>query len=443
MQFETLLDHVESFLSKKEDMKLKSLLLKQEPRVLADIIGRLDHGKRKTFATLPPELQAQVVMRMPDRDREIVFPRLSDHTVARFLHFNDEDDAADIIQTLPEERRPNILQYLRPEQRMKVEKLLLFNPESAGGLMDLNFISVRETDTVKDVLEQVRSFVAKQKHTPVVAVVDEHGKVKGFVPHKKLFVSPLDHKVTTIEQALPSLHHTADQEQVLKIGIREKTDVFGVVDDRQHLLGVIHSRDILRIAQIEATEDVYKFAGVSREEQILDSPLVAIRMRYRWLILNLATAFLAAFVVSLFQDTISSMAILAAYMPIVAGMGGNSGTQTLAVVVRGIALGEVSRHHLWRVVWHQAVAGLANGIINGAIAAGLVTLFTGDGWIGLILGLAMVINLVIAGVFGALTPVILRSMKVDPAVASSVFVTTATDIFGFLSFLGLATLFLM
>lgn len=442
MVIQDLIAHVDNLLSKKEDQKLKSLLVRQNTRDISQVIERLEHGKRKTFAMLPPELQAEVALLLSERSRSFVLPRLSDHAIARFLHFNNEDDAADLLHELLPERREHVLQYLQEDKRIKVQKLLRFGPETAGGLMDLNFIILPSAMSIKDASDKIRDYITLHKQAPVAIVTNEQGQTLGYMPYRMLMFNTSTKPIGSQLIRFPVVSSGTDQERVLKLATQEKADVIGVKDDGGHLIGIIHLHDLLRVAQMEATEDVYKFAGVSKEEEMLDSAPVAIRLRYHWLIINLATAFMAAFIVSLFESTIAKTAILAAYMPIVAGMGGNAGTQTLAVVVRGLALGEGRKGIVWKIVTKEIIAGLVNGLINGIIVAAVVYIYKGTVEIALILLLSMVINLIVAGIFGALVPLTLRAFKIDPAVAATVFVTTATDIFGFLAFLGLAAIFL-
>ncbi len=442
MQFKALLHQIDTLLAHKDDARLRNFLQNRTPQEVARVINQLDHGKRKTFVMLPPETQAEVVLRMNDQSKEYVLPKMSDHALARFLHFNEEDDAADIIQVIPGDRRGSILQYVKPEKKAKIEKLLTYNPETAGGLMDLNFITVPMTSPLKNVSEVTQAHLKAQKKTPMIVVVDSDGKPRGYVPHKSLLLATPNSTAGSLMRSLPLIPHTLDQEKILRVAARERGDVFGVTDEKEQFLGIIHLRDLLQIAQREATEDVFKFAGVSPEEEMLGTPWTAIRMRYSWLIINLATAFLAAFVVSLFEGTIAKFAILAVYMPIVAGMGGNAGTQTLAVTVRGLALSDISQQQKLSLIIKEIIAGAANGVINGIIVAAVVLLLGQPPVLAMILGIAMVINLVVAGIFGAVIPVILKSFRIDPAVASTVFVTTATDCFGFLAFLGLAAAFM-
>ena len=208
------------------------------------------------------------------------------------------------------------------------------------------------------------------------------------------------------------------------------------------MLGIIHSNDIIRLIDKNATRDLYGFAGVDNEESSLDSAFVKVKYRYKWLIINLATAFLAASVVGLFENTIARVTLLAAYMPIVAGMGGNAATQTLAVTVRGLVLKEVKLETGGKLIVNEMIAGATNGVINGVIVALIATLFNQSPLLGMVIGTAMVVNLVTAGFFGALVPMIMKSLGKDPASSATIFITTATDVIGFFVFLGLASMFL-
>jgi len=214
------------------------------------------------------------------------------------------------------------------------------------------------------------------------------------------------------------------------------------VDQENKLVGVITVDDVIDVIKDEATEDVYRLAGVTGDDRVFTKPSESLRKRLPWLVVNLATAFLAASVVAMFQNTISAVTALAVFMPVVAGMGGNAATQTLTVIVRGIALGELTWSNSRKALLKETLVGLGNGLSCGVIGAVVIILFKGNVWLGGILALAMVINMFIAATAGTLIPLALRALKVDPALASSVFITTLTDVCGFLSFLGLGTLFI-
>jgi magnesium transporter len=232
-----------------------------------------------------------------------------------------------------------------------------------------------------------------------------------------------------------------DQEEVARQVASYNLLAIPVVDTENKLVGVITVDDVIDVIKDEATEDVYRLAGVSRADGALTPPMDSLRRRLPWLLVNLGTAFIAAFVVSRFETTLAQVVALAFYMPIVAGMGGNAATQTLAVTVRGLALGELTWANARQALFKEGLVGLGNGVVIGATAAVLVGV-THDWMLGLILGLAMVTNMLVAATAGTLIPLGLRAANIDPALASSVFITTLTDVFGFLSFLGLATIFL-
>jgi magnesium transporter len=232
-----------------------------------------------------------------------------------------------------------------------------------------------------------------------------------------------------------------DQEEVARLVASYNLLAIPVVDEHNKLGGVITVDDVIDVIKDEATEDLYRLAGVSSDERVFTPALESLRKRMPWLIVNLATAFLAAAVVGVFQQTIASWVALAVFMPIVAGMGGNAATQTLTVIIRGIALGELTWSNSRKALLKNVLVGVGNGVVVGAIAALVAWVMNGDFRLGLILAMAMVINLFVAGLVGTLIPLGLKALKIDPALASAVFITTFTDVCGFASFLGLATLF--
>lgn len=443
MSHRKLLSVVDQHLKNKQDRKLISLLVKKDFHVIARVIDHLKTGQIKVFGLLPPEIQAEVALVLNDTTKQYIFPHLSEFSLARMLHFNDEDDAVDILQYLPHKKRTDIIYKLKEDKRQKVEKLLKYHPESAGGIMDMNFILVKPEYSLKDVAGKVQLHSDRTKQAPLVISADEQAKILGYIPYKNLIFRPAISTVKSLTQPLPVISYEADQEEVLDFLLREKGEVIGVIDQNEHVLGVIHARDLIRIVQDEATEDVYQFAGVSLDESTFGSIQTSVQRRYKWLLLNLGTALIASFVISYFKNTIASMAILAAYMPVVAGLGGNTGTQSLAVVVRGIALGEVSWENGKRVVVKEMITGMCVGIIVGVVGSIMATLLNQNPLLGFVLGTALIINLTMAGFVGGLTPLILKRFGADPAIASSVFVTGSIDIFGFAIFLGLATLILL
>jgi magnesium transporter len=274
-------------------------------------------------------------------------------------------------------------------------------------------------------------------------VIDARRHLVGVVSLRRLLLiapdTPLKRIMTT---DLISVRADMDQEEVARQVASYNLLAIPVVDEENKLVGVITVDDIIDVIKDEATEDVYRLAGLAGDDRVFTKPSESLRKRLPWLIVNLATAFLAAFVVSLFEGTIATVTALAVFMPVVAGMGGNAATQTLTVIVRGIALGELTWSNSRKALFKEALVGVGNGVACGVLGAAVVWLTQGNAWLGGILAMAMIINMVIAAVAGTLIPLSLRALKVDPALASSVFITTLTDVFGFLSFLGLGTVFI-
>jgi magnesium transporter len=273
-------------------------------------------------------------------------------------------------------------------------------------------------------------------------VVDERRHLVGVVSLRRLLLVPPDTPLKRIMTTdVYSVRVDTDQEEVARQVASYNLLAIPVVDGENKLAGVITVDDVIDVIKDEATEDVFRLAGVSRDDGVLTPPFDSLRQRLPWLLVNLVTAFVAASVVGLFRDTISQVVLLAAFMPVVAGMGGNAGTQTLAVIVRGLALGELTWSNARHALLKEGVVGIGNGVATGSVGALVAWAISGNWIIGLILMAAMVINMVVAAIAGTLVPLGLRALKIDPALASSVFITTVTDMFGFLSFLGLATAF--
>lgn len=437
-----LLLKADQLLGKKDDKELRKLLGNEDFHVIAQVIDGLAQGKRKTFALLPPEKQAEVALVLNEDSMKRVIPRLPEAMIARFLHFNDEDDATDILQYLSPVRRAAILVAMKEEKRRKIEKLLKFGSETAGGLMDLNFILVKPEFTFAEVLEKVKKHMEGKRDMPSVLVVTEAGKVLGMIPERSLLFPLPNTRIDDITYPVPVVSHRIDREKVMHVMAQMRSEILCVTDENEQVLGIINLRDLMKVAQEEATEDIYRFAGVDLEEHALDPVLSKVKRRYNWLLINLLTAFVAASVVSLFTDTISRFPVLAIFMPIVGGLGGNTATQALAVVVRGLAIGELSWGKAKRVVLKELMSGTMNGIITGTCAAVVALAFGMPPALGLCLAIAMILNMGIAGFAGSFIPFILKRLKFDPAVASSVFVTAITDMCGFFMFLGLASLFM-
>ncbi|HEX9162372.1 MAG TPA: magnesium transporter [Thermoanaerobaculia bacterium] len=375
----------------------------------------------------------------PSDLREIIDP-LDDATIAAICSSSAPDDAADLLDALDDERRERILELLGATQSAKLESLLEGEEETAGSLMNTEFLALDENFTAAQSIEAIRQYPRKETFFYVYCV-DEGGHLVGVLSLRNLILaSATAHLKDLMVQSVVRTQVDSPPEEVAQIVSKYDLLSVPVVDLQNRLVGVVTVDDVIDVIQEQAEEDLLHLAGVAAEERVTTPARQSFKMRFPWLAINLATAFLASWVVSWFQGTIAKWAALAVFMPIVAGMGGNAGTQTLTVFVRGLALGEVEWSNGFRAIRKEALVGLGNGLANGLLTTAVVGLWTGDWIMATILLLAMVANLIIAGVAGGLVPLALERYGFDPAIASSIFVTTFTDVGGFFSFLGLATL---
>ncbi|MBK8795245.1 MAG: magnesium transporter [Anaerolineales bacterium] len=289
----------------------------------------------------------------------------------------------------------------------------------------------------------MRKHYAEEEDFYTLYVLDRHARLIGLVDLKALILADLEQTIEEImDRSVISVRATADQEEVAQLLQRYDLVSLPVVDEEERLIGIVMIDDVIDVIEEEATEDIYRLAQMSSDSEIYSPIPEAVRNRLPWLVVNLGTAFLASSVVAMFESTIASAAVLAAFMPIVAGQGGNAGTQTMTIMVRSLALKEIEpRDTLW-ALWHEARVGIINGISVGILVALIAGFWQHNPYLGLVIGLAMVGNLIVAAIAGVLMPMMLKALRIDPALASSIFVTTFTDICGFLLFLGLATYFL-
>lgn len=409
--------------------------------IYVDKIINSDEGF-KEFKRVPIERQAIVFLDLSQDFQKKFGELLSISEILKMFKFLDPDEITDFLQNLPDEKHKQVSKKLDENLREKVDYLLKFDPNSAAGLMSLDYVIVYKHSKVDTLYKKLQKTYQRKKTTPIVLVRDKEKHLIGHIPFEH-FILHRPHSLENAIEEIPYVYYDEHYDDVIKKFNSTDHKNLVVVDYENHILGVIETNDLLRRIEESTTEDVYGLAGVSKEEDILDSGWSKFKSRYMWLILNLFTAFLAAGIVSLFEETLTKLVLLAVYMPIIAGMGGNAATQTLAVVVRGISTHEIDAKTKLKVLANEIVAGVLNGIVNGLIVAIIAYLWNDMAMLGVVVGLSMVINLFIAGFFGTILPFILDRFKIDPAVAATVFVTTATDVVGFFVFLGLAEILLL
>jgi len=418
-----------------------------------------------TLATNISELARRLTHRAKDRmvkfraldlpERSAVFNELSpalrlsileELTFAEAVDLLDHLDpqrAQHILSQLPSAaRRRKIISRLKNDTYEKVDHFLQFHPRTSLSLIHLNYVYLPDAITIGETAEVIERHLIDTGKVPVV-LVSQNGALSGEVPLATLVRERNSSRLKNHQRDVLSVTYNEDHQKVLSLFLDNPHKKIVVKDNDGSVLGVVYSDDVLDLFAAQPATSLYSFAGVTESERPFDSVYKKVTHRYRWLILNLFTGFMAASVVALFEDTISRYVLIAMYMPIVAGMGGNAATQTLAVMVRGISIGEITLKNCGPAVWNEIKAGFLNGSITGALVFLITLILNGDPILGLVAGVSVLASLVIAGFFGALVPLVLKHFGKDPATSATVFITTATDVFGFLFLLGVATLFLL
>jgi magnesium transporter len=422
--------------------QLRKVVEKTMPADLAPVLPLLLDEDRKRILSLLIEngKAARALLELDEDDLQEILASIDDSSIASICSSSAPDDAADLLDNLDDERRQRILDLLGAAQGAKLESLLEGEEETAGSLMNTQYLALDEDISVAHAIEAIRQYPRKDSFFYVYCT-DSEGHLTGVLSLRSLILAELTARLTDIMvQSVVRCQIDSSPEEVAQIVSKYDLLSVPVVDLQNRLVGVVTVDDVIDVIQEQAEEDLLHLSGVSAEERVTTSAGQSFKMRFPWLAINLATAFLASWVVHFFQGTIQKWAALAVFMPIVAGMGGNAGTQTLAVFVRGLAMGEIDWRSGWRYLWKEIAVGFANGVANGILTTLAVGFWTGDWVLATVLLLAMIFNLIISGVAGALVPLVLEHFGFDPAIASSIFVTTFTDVGGFFSFLGLAAL---
>jgi magnesium transporter len=401
--------------------------------------------------SLPEEV---VVFRLLDRDKAAdVLSELDDQQLLELVRALDEVEvssildrmepqrAAQVVDELPEEQAEKVLELVEEERSEEIQELLEYGEKTAGRIMSPEVLALHEDLTATQAIGEVRKATAAESAHSLY-VVDDHEHLVGVLPLRRLITADPAAPLRAIcqQEDIVSVTPDTDQEEVARLVAKYDLVSVPVVDRDYRLIGVISVDDVIDVIREEATEDIQRLGGAAGDETVFDSPAAVLPKRLLWRMINLCTATVAASVIGLFERSIESLAALAVFMPVVASMGGIGTTQTATVVIRGLALGDMGQAHVWRVLRKELTLALFTGLVN-AIAMGLVAyVWKGRLLLAVIVGVALVFNMLVAAVVGVLVPLLLKTFRVDPAIASSVIITTFTDVCGFFSFLGLATL---
>lgn len=427
-----------------DGLKLRGLLEDLHPADVADLMGFLTAEHRAVVTLwLPPDLLAETLPELDDGIREEVLERVPHLTLAEALQELDSDDAAAVVEDLEQDQREKVLAAMPEVDRAAIESSLGYAEDSAGRLMQREVMAAPQFWNVGDTIDHVR---AQGEELPElffdIYVVDPLNRPVGGVPVSRLLRTPRATPLADIMDPVNEIAVDQDQEEVAYIFEKYHLISAPVIDSAGRLVGQVTVDDIVNIIQEENREDILRLAGVSDEDRG-SSVSEIVRGRVPWLAINLGTAVLGAMVISWFGATIEQIVALAILMPIVSAIGGNAGTQALTVTVRALATRELNSSNANRTFWRELVVGLANGLLLAPLIGVAAGLWSGDWRIGAVIAAAMVLNLMVAATVGVLTPLTLSRLKFDPAVSSAVFVTATTDFFGFLIFLGLATVVLL
>lgn len=419
-------------------------LAEADPYDAADILEALDEEAAvELVAELPPGEAAEVLEEMHPAAAAGVLEELPPAKAAGLLSEMVSDEAADIVAQLAPQVRDRLIGRLEPELAEEVLELLGYPADSAGGLMTTDVAALPLGLTAGEAIEVLRRMHQEVPNLSYVYVTDQLGHLVGVLSFRHLvFARP----GVGLEEAMLGepirVHPDTDRAEVAEVMQRYNFLALPVVDEEERLLGMVTVDDVLDAVQQEATEDIATMVGAGAEETVFTPVRISFRHRIPWILVNLGTALLATAVISYFESVIARLAILAAYMPVVASMGGNGGAQSLAVVIRSIAVGDVPAQRVKAVIRREVALGALNGLATAVVAGAIAAAFTGMPRVGVVIGLASLANMTLAGLSGAGIPILLQRLGLDPALASNIFLTTVTDVVGFGGFLAIAALVL-
>ena len=423
--------------------QVRSMLESFHPSEIADLLESFPgRSRRVLWELVDREVEGDVLTEVQDAVRAGLLERMQPQEVADVTKDLDTDEVADILQDLPEDVVDSVLQSMDAQNRERIASVLSYPEDTAGGLMDIDAVSVRADVSLDVVARYLRQLGEVPEHTDSLIVVDRKNQYLGLLSLADVLVNKSEDSVG--EHMYEGVGIPADMPAEDVARLFEQRDLISaaVLDRDKRLLGRITVDDVVDVIQERAEQTMRSMVGLG-EDDIFSSVLSSTRRRAVWLALSLLSVFLAAWVIGRFEATIQELVALAILMPIVAGMGGIAGSQSLTISIRGLALGQISRKNARSLLLKELAVGLFNGALWAAVVAGVATLWFGDRGLGLIIGLAMIINLVVAALAGTAIPLVLKRMGIDPAIAGGVILITVTDVVGFMTFLGLATIFLL
>ncbi len=424
--------------------QLQRMMNAMHPAEIAHFLESSPPSRRRfLWELIDPENEGEVLVELGEEARASLVDEMESDELVKSVKNLDVDDVADLLQSLPESLIQETLDGMGRQQRERVETVLGYDEDTAGGMMDTQVVTTRPNVSVDVVLRYLRMQGDLPSHTDSLFVIDNYGRYVGVLPITTLLTSQPEQMVSEIMQTdYPAISASMKNNEVAQLFEDRNYVSAPVVDDQGKLLGRITVDDVVDVIRDEGEHSMMSMAGLNEEEDLFAPVLSSLKRRALWLGTNLATAFMAAWVINQFTDTIESAVALAVLMGIVPSMGGIAGSQTLTLVIRGLALGQIAKSNTTSLVTREIMLGLINGVLWATVVFVISVLVFHDASIGIVIAIAMLLNLLVAPLVGVLLPIILRKIGVDPALAGSVLLTTATDIVGYAAVLGLATLLL-
>ena len=440
---EKLIADVKDAIKEKNRQSLIKLINEMRPADVADIIEHLNPEERLyVFELLEPEGAGDVLVEIEAPAQELILSGLDNQAISEIVQELDSDDAADLMGDLPAARAKEIIETLEDDVSEDLKKLLPYPEDTAGGIMALEFVAVKETSTVQEAIDTIRAKREEVEDVYYLFVVDDFGRLVGVISLKDLVLESAEKKINTImNPEVISAHVLMDQEEVANLVKKYDLVSIPVVDEHHRMVGRVTHDDIIDVLEEEADEDISLMAGVMHQEITEESYLKISRARLPWLIAGLFGGVLAAVVIKQFESSLERILALSFFFPVIMAMGGNTGIQAATVAVRGLATGDISMVNIGKRLWMEMKVALINGLICSIILWLIVGIWLSDYALGSIVALSLILIVLYSGFVGAAVPLALKRLNIDPALATGPFVTTSNDILSLLIYLGLVTLF--
>ncbi len=438
----TIADDLDYLAAEKDERMIRNILVGTHPADIADILQSLsDENRKYVFSLLDADTASEVLLELDENFRDKLIPELGHDRLSQLVDEMDSDDATDVVADLPAEVAQKVLASIDKQDSEEVKELLRHEEDTAGGIMALEFVAVREDSTVDEAIKEIRAKAQEVEDLYNVWVVDSADRLVGVLSLKKLLLAQPDEFVRNImERDVISVRTDVDQEEVANIFRRYDLVSLPVVDALGRLVGRITVDDVVDVMEEEASEDIQKMAGLSEEEEIRETSAVRISfLRLPWLLIAFVGELCSAMVLNHFEASLQQVFIAALFIPLMMAMGGNSGIQAATIVVRGLALGELSPGETMKRLRKEFQVALVTGSVCGFILFGIVSTFFGEVSFGIILGFVMLVVIINASFVGAGVPLVLRRFGVDPAIATGPFITTFNDVIGLFIYLGLVS----